>query len=318
MTSAKKGVSEEKCRSILERIYCEKFPSVRPDFLVNPETGRCLELDCYNERLGIACEYNGIQHYKYPNPFHKTKKEYIDQIRRDKFKIKVCKYNKILLISVPYTVTDIQTYLEEKLCRYTRLLIEKRILTKINLTGCTILKDYLKSRLKIKPKNSPGTQLDCEKDSGSDTRKDAHKSGSDTRKVDRKIGTDTRKDDKSGSDGGKYSTDSHKKSRTDTRKYSGSDTRKVRRKHESKTKVRSSDSRRKSRTDTRKVDRKVRTDSRKDAHKSRTDTRKVDRKVRTDSGKVDRKVGTDRKKRRKDTSKSRTDDKRVNRKSGSR
>lgn len=296
MTSAKKGVSEEKCRSILERIYCEKFPSVRPDFLVNPETGRCLELDCYNERLGIACEYNGIQHYKYPNPFHKTKKEYIDQIRRDKFKIKVCKYNKILLISVPYTVTDIQTYLEEKLCRYTRLLIEKRILTKINLTGCTILKDYLKSRLKIKPKNSPGSQLDCEKDSGSDTGK-----------VDRKVGTDTRKDDKSGSDGGKYSTDSHKKSRTDTRKYSGSDTRKVRRKHESKTKVRSSDSRRKSRTDTRK-----------DAHKSRTDTRKVDRKVRTDTRKADRKVGTDRKKRRKDTSKSRTDDKRVNRKSGSR
>lgn len=286
MTSAKKGVSEEKCRSILERIYCEKFPSVRPDFLVNPETGRCLELDCYNERLGIACEYNGIQHYKYPNPFHKTKKEYIDQIRRDKFKIKVCKYNKILLISVPYTVTNIQTYLEEKLCRYTRLLIEKRILTKINLTGCTILKDYLKSRLKIKPKNSPGSQLDCEKDSGSDSGKDAHKSGTDTGKVNRKVGSDT----------GKYSTDSHKKSRTDTRKCSGSDTRKVRRKHESKTKVRNPDSRRKSRTDTRK-----------NAHKSRTD-----------SGKADRKVRTDRKKRRKDTSKSRTDDKRVNRKSGSR
>lgn len=283
MTSAKKGVSEEKCRSILERIYCEKFPSVRPDFLVNPETGRCLELDCYNERLGIACEYNGIQHYKYPNPFHKTKKEYIDQIRRDKFKIKVCKYNKILLVSVPYTVTNIQTYLEEKLCRYTRLLIEKRILTKINLTGCTILKDYLKSRLKIKPKNSPGSQLDCEKDSGSDSGK-----------VDRKVGTDS----------GKYSTDSHKKSRTDTRKYSGSDSRKVRRKHESKTKVRSSDSRRKSRTDARKVDRKVRTDS-----------RKVDRKIGADARKVDRKVRTDRKKRRKDTSKSRTDDKRVNRKS---
>ena len=32
-------------------------------------TGKSLELDCYNVEYGVALEYNGIQHYKFPNPF---------------------------------------------------------------------------------------------------------------------------------------------------------------------------------------------------------------------------------------------------------
>src|SRR5690606_19333524 len=126
----KKWVREEQCRTILEKIYCEEFPSCRPDFLVNPETKKCLELDCYNQRLGIACEYNGIQHYEYPNIYHKSVQQFKDQMRRDKFKEKVCKENGILLIVIPYTVTNLQTYIEERICRYTKLLIKKKILTK--------------------------------------------------------------------------------------------------------------------------------------------------------------------------------------------
>ena len=55
---------EQKCKETLEKIYGKEFLCVRPDFLRNPETNRKLELDCYNEELKLAVEYNGIQHYK--------------------------------------------------------------------------------------------------------------------------------------------------------------------------------------------------------------------------------------------------------------
>ena len=95
---------EQKCREVMERIYGKPFPTVRPNFLKNPETGRNLELDCYNEELKIAVERHGIQHYVYPNYFHRTKEDFIKQIRRDQFKVNCCDNNGIYLITVPYNV----------------------------------------------------------------------------------------------------------------------------------------------------------------------------------------------------------------------
>ena len=54
-------------RQALTEIYQKDFTSCRPDFLQSPKTGSNLELDGYNEELGIAFEYNGRQHYEYPN-----------------------------------------------------------------------------------------------------------------------------------------------------------------------------------------------------------------------------------------------------------
>src|SRR5690606_32389304 len=56
--------SENECRRVLQNIFIGyKFPNVRPDFMENNRTKRCLELDCYNEKLNLALEYNGKQHY---------------------------------------------------------------------------------------------------------------------------------------------------------------------------------------------------------------------------------------------------------------
>lgn len=96
---------EEICRKVMEEIYNKKFPCVRPNFLKNPETKRNLELDCYNDELKLAVEYNGIQHYKWPNFTGQTKEEFINQIRRDKFKVETCDNNGVYLITVPYTVS---------------------------------------------------------------------------------------------------------------------------------------------------------------------------------------------------------------------
>ena len=55
--------TERICRAILEMMFGVPFPSVRPAWL-RGEKGRSLELDCYNEELNIALEFQGRQHYK--------------------------------------------------------------------------------------------------------------------------------------------------------------------------------------------------------------------------------------------------------------
>lgn len=99
-----KHKSEEECRVIIESIFNYKFPTTRPDFLKNPLSNKNLELDCYCEELGIALEYNGIQHYTYPNPFHKNEDEFKKQLQRDEYKKKMCRVNDVLLIIIPYNM----------------------------------------------------------------------------------------------------------------------------------------------------------------------------------------------------------------------
>lgn len=93
------------CCQTLEEIYGKPFKSVRPDFLKNPTTGHNLELDCYNEELKLAVEYNGEQHYVWPNFFRTTQQQFVEQLRRDQFKVEMCDQLGIYLITVPYTVS---------------------------------------------------------------------------------------------------------------------------------------------------------------------------------------------------------------------
>jgi hypothetical protein len=96
---------EELMAEILEKILSSKVRrNYRPSFLRNPETGKNLELDCYNEEYAIAVEYNGVQHYKFPSAFHKTEKEFMDQLYRDRLKKKLCDEAGVYLICVPYWV----------------------------------------------------------------------------------------------------------------------------------------------------------------------------------------------------------------------
>lgn len=95
---------ERICCQTMTNIYGVPFTSQYPDWLWNPETGKQLELDCYNDELKIAVEYNGEQHYKWPNFTNQTHQEFINQVRRDEFKMDVCDRNGVYLIVVPYTI----------------------------------------------------------------------------------------------------------------------------------------------------------------------------------------------------------------------
>lgn len=118
----KESKGEKECRRVLEEIFQKPFIKSRPDFLRNPITSNDndtfnLELDCYNSQLKIACEYNGIQHYKFNPFFHKNKESFQNQKYRDYMKRELCKKNNIFLIEVPYTIKidDIKKYIIDNL-----------------------------------------------------------------------------------------------------------------------------------------------------------------------------------------------------------
>lgn len=105
---------ESVCCRFMERKYGKPFISVRPNFLKNPETGANMEIDCYNDELKLGIEYNGSQHYVWPNYTNQTYEDFIKQIRRDRLKVELCDANDVYLITVPYNVPHnmIDKYIE--------------------------------------------------------------------------------------------------------------------------------------------------------------------------------------------------------------
>lgn len=101
----KDSSGEIECKRVLEKLFGKPFPRERPGFLHNTIAGNAnLELDCYNEKLALAVEYNGQQHYNYVPFFHKNKEAFHNQKYRDDMKRRLCKEHDIILIEVPYTV----------------------------------------------------------------------------------------------------------------------------------------------------------------------------------------------------------------------
>jgi very-short-patch-repair endonuclease len=96
--------TENKCRQIVEDIFNQPFPSMRPDFLRNPASGKNLECDMMNSDMKLCIERNGEQHYKHVEHFHKSPDALKGQIERDKTKTVLLEKNGYTLISIPYTV----------------------------------------------------------------------------------------------------------------------------------------------------------------------------------------------------------------------
>jgi hypothetical protein len=104
------GISERTCRKIIEFIYKKTFSKKRPNWLISSSGGQ-MELDSFNEELGIALEYNGEQHYNFVPYWHKTEEKFHWQLQKDKEKIEICKQNNIHLLIVPYTIPYEQLYM---------------------------------------------------------------------------------------------------------------------------------------------------------------------------------------------------------------
>jgi hypothetical protein len=89
---------EEFCRLHLEWIFNKNFVKCRPDFLRNPSTGACLELDGYCPELGIAFEHHGQQHY-FKSFLSNEDLKY--RQRLDNIKVELCQKYEIKLLIIP-------------------------------------------------------------------------------------------------------------------------------------------------------------------------------------------------------------------------
>ena len=81
--------------------YPLKFPSVRPEWLINHKTGKRMEIDLYNYNLNLAIECQGHQHYRFIPHFHKNYTEWLAMKERDLLKAAILRKRKIRLLYVP-------------------------------------------------------------------------------------------------------------------------------------------------------------------------------------------------------------------------
>lgn len=108
---------ENTMRDVLEAIFNKPFPKARPAFLKNPATNWPLELDSWCAELRIGAEFHGVQHFTFPNPFHRSRAQFEAQRQRDALKVQLCEKYGCRLVVVPHTVArdDIDAFVRNKL-----------------------------------------------------------------------------------------------------------------------------------------------------------------------------------------------------------
>ncbi|MFX0017727.1 MAG: hypothetical protein ACFFAF_03295 [Candidatus Hermodarchaeota archaeon] len=113
-------ISETICRRFFEKIFKVPFPKSYPIWLTN-KNGNQMELDGYNKELGLAFEYQGIQHRK--KAFNMTDDDLKNLQEEDALKLKLCKKNGVILLQIPddeiIPYDKMQEYIEEEYKRKT-------------------------------------------------------------------------------------------------------------------------------------------------------------------------------------------------------
>lgn len=112
INNKKRSKGEMECKRVMEEIYGVEFPTVRPKWLINPKTGKRLELDGYSFKHRIAFEYNGRQH-RDPKSFGQGEEKLREQQERDRMKLDICDRKGIYVITIPDTtpIEQIRDYI---------------------------------------------------------------------------------------------------------------------------------------------------------------------------------------------------------------
>jgi len=107
------NLSEEKTRQCIELIFNDTFPSIW-GVIRKSTTNRIMQLDGYNNKLKIAFEYQGEQHYSWQDcrgtTEEKKKQIFSKVIKNDQEKLKLCNEKNIHLITIKY----FEKYKEDK------------------------------------------------------------------------------------------------------------------------------------------------------------------------------------------------------------
>lgn len=96
---------ERACRIIFEVLTNKAFPKCSSLTWLSSGPTRFLELDGYCEELKLAFEYQGEQHYRKNEFFHKDQKAFNTQKQRDRIKRERCLQKNITLLEIPYDIS---------------------------------------------------------------------------------------------------------------------------------------------------------------------------------------------------------------------
>ena len=107
-TNKRQHTREAYVRNILESIFRTPFKSIRPEWLINPHTGRRLEIDCYSASLRLCVEVDGRQHSQFLPHFHKTYQRFQNMKERDVMKSMMIRKRGLRLIRVKWDIPDDQ------------------------------------------------------------------------------------------------------------------------------------------------------------------------------------------------------------------
>ena len=100
VNDATSSASELRFKDALKDIGCVFQSGVRPEWLVNEVTKCTMELDLFDEGRKLAVEYDGPQHYEFPNGYHKSEAEFHAQQHRDRQKDATCAQLGVTLLRV--------------------------------------------------------------------------------------------------------------------------------------------------------------------------------------------------------------------------
>jgi hypothetical protein len=100
-TCNKGKISEEIVRTTFEQIFGIPFIKERPNWLRNSR-GRQMELDGANLSLGVAFEYQGIQHFKLGTQYITTEEALSQRRLDDELKIDLCNRHGVSLVVLTY------------------------------------------------------------------------------------------------------------------------------------------------------------------------------------------------------------------------
>ena len=151
-------VSETICRQFFKRIFKRPFPKSYPPWLVN-EKGNQMELDGYNKELGLAFEYQGIQHRK--KIFNMTNEDLQNIKNEDALKLKLCQEKNVILIQIPddeiVPYDEIQDYIIQEYERKTGKALEN--IPKYDYKEFTIYENKYAKKFRAYVEKKGGTLL---------------------------------------------------------------------------------------------------------------------------------------------------------------